>query len=130
MSRALWQKLGYASGTTALLDAAPPDYMRWVAGLPDDVAFTDDLDARPSFVHLFVTERAGLADALAVYADVITRDGMIWVSWPKTSSGIETDVTGDVVRAAAFPVGLVDVKVCAVDATWTALKLVIRRSLR
>ena len=130
MSRALWQKLGYKRGMTAVLDAAPPHYRRLLMGLPADVAFTNDLDARPALVHLFVTERAELPAALAVYADVIARGGMVWVSWPKKASGVETDVTGDVVRAAAFPVGLVDVKVCAVDATWTALKLVIRRELR
>lgn len=130
MPRALWQKLGYTSATLAVLDNAPDHYANLVAPLPDGVRFTDDLDARPTFVHLFLTERAELAPALAIYADAITRDGMIWVSWPKGSARMATDMSGDAVRAAAFPVGLVDVKVCAVDATWTALKLMIRKDLR
>ncbi len=130
MSRALWQKLGYTPTTVALLDGAPAPYADLVAGHPAEVVFTDDLDVRPSLVHVFVTEREGLAAMLAVYADAIQRNGAIWVSWPKQSSGVATGVSGDAVRNAGTPLGLVDVKVCAVDATWTALKLVIRRERR
>lgn len=130
MSRALWQKLGYTPDTVAHLDGAPDDYGALVAGLPESVTFVDSLDGRPSLVHLFVTEREGLAAALAVTLDAMPRDGTIWVSWPKKSSGVESTVDGDAVRAAALPLGLVDVKVCAVDATWTALKLVVRKDLR
>ena len=60
----------------------------------------------------------------------IRPDGMIWVSWPKQSSGVATDITGDRIRDLARPMGLVDVKVCAVDETWSGLKLVIRKELR
>ncbi|GAB5533844.1 MAG: DUF3052 family protein [Rubricoccaceae bacterium] len=130
MPRALWQKLGYTSATVAFLDDAPDPYLELVAPLPAGVTFTDDLDARPTFVHLFTTDRAELAPALAIYADAIARDGMIWVSWPKGAARMATDMSGDAVRAAALPLGLVDVKVCSVDATWTALKLVIRKALR
>lgn len=130
MPRALWQKLGYTSTTVAVLDDEPDHYLELVEPLPDGVTFTDDLDAHPTFVHLFTTRRANLAPALAVYADAITRDGMIWVSWPKGAARKATDMSGDAVRATAFPLGLVDVKVCSVDATWTALKLMIRKELR
>ncbi|MEM1118341.1 MAG: DUF3052 domain-containing protein [Bacteroidota bacterium] len=130
MSRALWQKLGYTPETVAVLDGAPDHYGRLVAGLPEAATFTDDLDARPTLVHLFATERAGLAAKLAVYADAMDRDGMLWVSWPKKSSGVETDMNLGALHEAALPLGLVDVKVCAVDATWTATKLMIRRELR
>jgi len=58
------------------------------------------------------------------------QDGMIWVSWPKKSSTVETDVTEDSIRERALPLGLVDVKVCAIDDTWSGLKLVIRKSHR
>jgi hypothetical protein len=58
------------------------------------------------------------------------RDGMIWVSWPKKAAKLDTDITEDVIRSVALPMGLVDVKVCAVDATWSGLKLVIRKELR
>jgi hypothetical protein len=60
----------------------------------------------------------------------IKQDGMIWISWPKKTPGVATDVTEDVIRAIALPLGLVDVKVCAVDATWSGLKLVTRKELR
>ncbi len=53
---------------------------------------------------------------------------MIWVSWPKKSSGVKSDITEDVIRAVALPMGLVDVKVCAVDEVWSGLKLMIRRT--
>jgi hypothetical protein len=61
---------------------------------------------------------------------LLAADGTVWVSWPKKASGVKTDVTEDVVRAEALPLGLVDVKVCAVDAVWSGLKLVIRKSER
>ena len=129
-TRTLWQKLGYTPTTVACLDGAPEPYLELVASLPDGVTFTDDLAARPTFVHLFLIQRADLAPALAIYADAIARDGMIWVSWPKGAARMATDMSGDAVRAAAVPLGLVDVKVCSVDATWTAIKLVIRKELR
>ena len=123
----LWKKLGYGARTVAVLDGAPDDYAALIRGRPSGVTFTDDLDARPTLVHLFVTERAGLAAKVAVYADLMAPRGRLWVSWPKKSAGVATDVTGDAVRTAARAPGLVDVKVCSVDATWTALKLVRRR---
>ncbi|MEO0557519.1 MAG: DUF3052 domain-containing protein [Bacteroidota bacterium] len=130
MPRALWQKLGYTPTTVAVLDEAPDHYLELVAPLPEGVTFTEDLDASPTFVHLFLTDRAELASALAIYANAIARDGMIWISWPKGTARMATDMSGDAVRAAALPLGLVDVKVCSVDATWTALKLMIRKELR
>ncbi len=80
--------------------------------------------------HVFVTERKSLAAMLARLRKVVAVDGTIWVSWPKKASGVKTEVTEDVVRAEALPLGLVDVKVCAVDAVWSGLKLVIRKSER
>jgi hypothetical protein len=80
--------------------------------------------------HIFVTERKELAGKLGRLRGLLAPDGMIWVSWPKTASGMKTEVTEDVVRAEALPLGLVDVKVCAVDAVWSGLKMVIRKSER
>jgi hypothetical protein len=80
--------------------------------------------------HIFVTERKELAGKLGRLRGLLAADGTIWVSWPKKASGAKTDVTEDVVRAEALPLGLVDVKVCAVDAVWSGLKLVIRKSER
>ena len=76
------------------------------------------------------TERATLGKRLAGYRKAIVPDGMIWVSWPKKASGVPTDLSDVVVRDTALPLGLVDVKVCAVDATWSGLKFVVRKSER
>lgn len=80
--------------------------------------------------HIFVTRRADLERELLRLRDLIASAGFIWVSWPKKAAKVATDVTEDVIRDVALPIGLVDVKVCAVDATWSGLKLVIRRNLR
>lgn len=80
--------------------------------------------------HIFVTERKELTGKLGRLRRLLAADGTVWVSWPKKASGVKTEVTEDVVRAEALPLGLVDVKVCAVDAVWSGLKLVIRRSER
>jgi hypothetical protein len=81
-------------------------------------------------VHVFATEAAGLAEKLRVYRAAIAPDGMVWVSWPKKASGVITDLSDVVVRDIALALGLVDVKVCAVDETWSGLKFVIRKSER
>jgi hypothetical protein len=80
--------------------------------------------------HIFVTESAVLEARLAVLRTALAPTGMLWISWPKKAAKVPTDVTEDVIRALALPLGLVDVKVCAVDAVWSGLKLVIRKALR
>jgi hypothetical protein len=80
--------------------------------------------------HVFVFRRRELSDHLMRLRRLLAPDGTIWVSWPKKSSKVETDISEDVVRNEALPLGLVDVKVCAVDAVWSGLKLVIRKSER
>lgn len=85
-----------------------------------------DLDC----IHVFATERAALAAALVAGRHQIAQDGMIWVSWPKKASKRPTTITEDTIRALCLPLGLVDVKVCAVDQVWSGLKLVIRKELR
>jgi hypothetical protein len=80
--------------------------------------------------HVFVTDRAVLECELRLLLPLLAPAGFIWVSWPKKASNVPTDITEDSIRAVALPLGLVDVKVCAVDAIWSALKLVIRRSVR
>lgn len=84
----------------------------------------------PDFVHIFQTERAVLEARLTGLHHRIARDGMIWVSWPKKASRVPTDITEDVIREIALPMGLVDIKVCAVNEVWSGLKLVIRKELR
>ncbi len=130
MSKALWRKLGYRRGMVACLDEAPDHYRALLRGLPHDVRLDGTLDDRPRLIHHFTTEAEGLRARLAVFKDAMPRTGAIWVSWPKKSSGVDTAVSGDVVRAAAHPLGLVDVKVASIDATWTALKLAVRKEDR
>lgn len=91
-------------------------------------------DANPAphqdVIHLFTTLRGHLDQNIRGFMATMARDGMIWVSWPKKASKVPTDMSEDVVRELALPIGLVDVKVCAVDETWSGLKLVIRKELR
>jgi hypothetical protein len=132
---------GY-SGTPLAKKLGVKDGQRtWHSKMPDSVlAEIMESGSRPEVVaapkaglemaHIFVTERKELAGKLGRLRGLLAADGMIWVSWPKKASGVKTDVTEDVIRAEALPLGLVDVKVCAVDAVWSGLKLVIRRSER
>lgn len=80
--------------------------------------------------HIFVTDRADMAADIKRVLPHLAPNGFIWVSWPKQASRLPTDITEDVIREVALPMGLVDIKVCAVDATWSGLKLVIRKELR
>ena len=80
--------------------------------------------------HIFVTEREGLEKHLATLRKMIDPAGQVWVSWPKKASNVDTDITEDTIREVALPMGFVDIKVCAVDAVWSGLKLVIRQELR
>jgi hypothetical protein len=113
-----------------VLLGAPPDYAELLAPLPEGVRFARRIAKGVDAVHMFVTERAPLSVLLPSLMKSIKPDGMIWISWPKKASGVATDLTEDVIRAVALPLGLVDMKVCAVDATWSGLKLVIRKELR
>jgi hypothetical protein len=89
-------------------------------------------DAAPgyNFIHLFTTARSVLESLVQPLMNLIARDGMIWISWPKKAAKVATDITEDAIREVVLPIGLVDVKVCAVDETWSGLKLVIRKELR
>ena len=126
----LAKKLGIKEGARVFLVGAPGDYDDLVAPLPGGAARVGRLDDKTDLVHVFSRSKAQLAKALAAYLKKMRPDCTIWVSWPKKSSGVETDITEDVIRAVALPMGLVDVKVCAVDETWSGLKLVVRRALR
>ena len=120
----LAKKLGIEPGATILLDGAPDDYPSKGANIARSISDRVDL------VHIF-SKSAGELDAkLRRLRDRIRPDAVVWVSWPKKSSKVPTDITEDVIRDIALPLGFVDVKVCAVDDVWSGLKLVIRRALR
>lgn len=126
----LARKLGIKPGFRIVLVDAPDDYAGLVSPLPDDVDFATRVTAGINMVHLFCTQRATLARALAHLRDRIRPDAMVWVSWPKRAAKVPTDVTEDTIRDVALPLGFVDVKVCAISDVWSGLKLVIRRELR
>lgn len=125
----LWKKLGYKTGTSAYIDGGPENY-RSLLALPADVHVKWLTHPKSAFVHLFVASASELKAKLKSYRTKIVPDGVIWVSWPKKSSGVKTDITEDTIRDLALPMGLVDIKVCAVDEVWSGLKLVIRKEQR
>ena len=128
--KALGQKLGIRSWSRVKTRNAPPHYQQMLGPLPNDVQVSTRLRRPVDLVHIFSIARAQLDAELRRALEEIEEDGAVWVSWPKKSSGVQTDITEDVVRELAFPLGLVDVKVCAVDQTWSGLKLVIRKANR
>ena len=108
----------------------PENYRKILGKLPDGVDFSNKADAGAQFIHFFVTRRSDLEEQLPRLHKTLADDGTLWISWPKQSARVATDVTEDAIRAVALPLGLVDVKVCAVDETWSGLKLMIRRERR
>ena len=126
----LAQKLGIKAGCSIFVDQAPENYRKLVEPLPEGVSIVPRLADKVDIVHIFSSEAKDLAKKLKQFKKSIVENGMIWVSWPKKSAGVPTDVTEDVIREVALPLGLVDVKVCAVDEVWSGLKLVIRRENR
>jgi len=132
---------GY-SGTPLAKKLSLKDGMRvWFANMPDsiraeieDYGLTLSEEKLPApgthAAHIFTTERAVMEKHLATLRDMIDPAGQVWVSWPKKASKVETDITEDTIREVALPMGFVDIKVCAVDAVWSGLKLVIRKELR
>ncbi|MDR0184481.1 DUF3052 domain-containing protein [Lysobacter arvi] len=126
----LAKKLGVHEGARVWTLDAPEEYRTWLAPLPPGVRFAAALDGDVGIAHLFCTRRAVLADALAKCRRALASDATVWVSWPKKAAKVPTDITEDTIRALALPLGFVDVKVCAVDAVWSGLKLVVRKELR
>jgi hypothetical protein len=126
----LAKKLGIKSGTNVVVRGAPMAYEQLLDPMPDGVNVQRAVDSSTDVVHLFSTSKAELADELGRSSRQLRPNAAIWVSWPKKASKVPTDITEDVVRELAFPLGLVDIKVCAVDEVWSGLKLVIRKEHR
>ena len=126
----LAQKLGIKAGQKVVTIGAPAGYRKLLALLPEKVSFTTEVKPGAAFAHLFVSERKVLEKELKRLRKLIADTGTLWISWPKKSSGVATDITEDTIREVALPLGFVDVKVCAVDETWSGLKLMIRRENR
>ncbi|HEX8955979.1 MAG TPA: DUF3052 domain-containing protein [Burkholderiaceae bacterium] len=126
----LAKKLGIREGSRVCAKGAPQHYAALLEPLPPGVAFDRSVTASTDVVHLFHTVKAELQRELRALRGSIRPDGMVWVSWPKKAAKVATDITEDTIREVALPLGFVDVKVCAVDETWSGLKLVIRKELR
>ena len=125
-----WEKLGIKEGQAVVVIDAPSDYAKLIGGMPAGAKASTRIVGAPELVHVFATEKKVLARHLKSLLKAIDQDGTIWVSWPKKAAKVETDITEDVVREVALPLGLVDIKVCAVNETWSGLKLVIRKANR
>lgn len=132
----LAQKLGLKDGQRALFIDLPASLAELAASRQfvesSRITVAQLGNAAPGyhFIHLFTAARSVLESLAQPLMNLIARDGMIWVSWPKKAAKVATDITEDVIRDVVLPIGLVDVKVCAVDETWSGLKLVIRKELR
>lgn len=126
----LVKKLGVAQGCRLFVKDAPAGYRALLSPLPVTVTFSAEADASTDLVHMFETRRADLERLLKRLRKEFSPEAVIWVSWPKKSSKVATDITEDIIRAVALPLGFVDIKVCAVTDIWSGLKLVVRKELR
>lgn len=126
----LAKKLSLKDDMRVWFDAMPESVRAEIDGfgltLIEEPASAKGIDA----AHIFVTEKAELAEHLTALRHTINPAGQLWISWPKKASKVPTDITEDTIRELALPMGWVDIKVCAVDAIWSGLKLVIRKELR
>jgi len=121
----LVKKLGIKEGFKIRLVNVPANYFDLLENIPENVTLLKDKKSSKDFVHYFTKQSADLQRDIVSLRQEVFPNGIIWISWPKKAAKIETDVTEDIIRHIALANGLVDVKVCAVDATWSGLKLVI-----
>ena len=126
----LIKKLGFKEGYRICVKNAPDHYLDLIGDLPKNATIGKRLGGKFDAIHFFTKKASELRATLPKLQESIQQDGMIWISWPKKSSKVKTDVTEGTIREVCLPIGLVDIKVCAVDETWSGLKLVIRKELR
>jgi hypothetical protein len=124
-STPLAKKLGIKSGFHLKLVNAPDHYFDLFTDLPTDIIIETTGNIKLDFIHFFTKSKAEYQSTLLWLKQQIKPDGMIWVSWPKKASKVATDITEEIIRNYALQIGMVDIKVCAVDDTWSGLKLVI-----
>lgn len=126
----LAKKLGIKEQSRVLLVGAPESFVDLLAPLPSGVVFAGKAGPDVDLAHVFVTQKEDLARHLAVLRKKLKADAVTWISWPKKASKVPTTITEDTIRDVALPMGLVDVKVCAIDEVWSGLKLMLRKELR
>ena len=123
-------KLGIRAGFAVHVAGAPPGYLELLEPLPAGVTFPPRLSSTTDLVHVFSARKSELARYLKACRSKLRPTAVLWVSWPKQSAKVPTDITEDTIGELALPLGLVDVKVCAVTDVWSGLKLVVRKALR
>ncbi len=119
-------KLGLKDGFRARVIGAPDHYWALIGPLPSGVTILEEAAADLDFIHLITTERDALTQQFPALQSHLAQRGMLWISWPKKAAKIATDLTENIIRDIGLASGLVDVKVCAVDAQWSGLKFVRR----
>ena len=124
--KSLIEKLGIKDGFTISIIGAPENYCATLGKLPSGAKQGKKLKGPFDFLHFFCSKRSRLEDEFPTLKETLSPNGMLWVSWPKASSGVPTDLNENVIREIGLRNGLVDVKVCAVDETWSGLKFVFR----
>ena len=122
----LVKKLGIKPGASVALVHPPDDFLTTLGELPSDVTFAKPTTKALDFILCFVLSERILLRDFTKLAQRLDSDGMIWIAWPKKSSGVATDLTFDRVQRIGLDAGLVDVKICAIDDTWSGLKFVYR----
>ena len=123
----LLKKLGIKSGAKALVIGEPRAYFDWISPLPEGTKIVKKAPSgEVDFIHMFVTEFNDFSKRFKDSKKILKKDGMLWISWPKKSSGVATDLDENIIRDFGLKNGLVDVKVCAVDDVWSGLKFVYR----
>jgi bifunctional DNA-binding transcriptional regulator/antitoxin component of YhaV-PrlF toxin-antitoxin module len=126
----LAKKLGIKEGSSVMLIEEPEGYRSLLDPLPPLVSFSTQASQAIDLAHLFVVRKEGLHKQLATLRRTLRVDASVWVSWPKKSSKVPTNITEDTIREVALPLGFVDIKVCAVSEIWSGLKIVVRKELR
>jgi len=126
----LAKKLGVGEGACVLAIDAPADYRKMLTPIPMGVIFVAKLSPRVDVTQLFIDKVATLEKRLKSLRNGIRPNSAVWISWPKKASKVPSDVSEDAIRSIVLPMGFVDVKVCAVNDTWSGLQLVIRKELR
>ena len=126
----LTKKLGILANSELVIINEPQEFRRLIKPIPEGVRVEARVTKGTDMVHIFATSKNRLSESLQLCVKQMARDAVIWVSWPKKSSQMRSDVSENVIREIALPLGLVDIKVCAIDETWSGLKLVIRKEKR
>jgi hypothetical protein len=126
----LVKKLGIGANARVCTMNAPDEYVQLLEPLPSGVSFHAKPSKSTDLVHVFVDRKRTLLKELSELRKILRSTAIIWISWPKKSSKVPTDITEDTIRETALPLGFVDIKVCAVTEVWSALKLVVRKELR